>query len=99
MWPSRSKTTPTPPRAATRAGRPCCATCGLTSRRWRAASLQYLFMIAMLRGLLVEKHPNQAVVDTAGVGYDVAIPVSTYSHLPDAGSEVRLYVHTHVRED
>ncbi len=56
-------------------------------------------MIASLRGVLVEKHPNQAVVETGGVGYDVTIPVSTFSHLPDAGTEVRLRIHTHVRED
>jgi holliday junction DNA helicase RuvA len=56
-------------------------------------------MIAMLRGLLVEKHPNQAIVETGGVGYDVTIPVSTYTRLPEAGSEVRLRIHTHVRED
>lgn len=56
-------------------------------------------MIALLRGTLLEKHPNQAVVDVAGVGYDVTIPVSTYSSLPDAGAEVRLHVYTHVRED
>src|ERR1700685_3818944 len=56
-------------------------------------------MIAMLRGVLLEKHPNQAIVDVAGVGYDVTIPVSTYSHLPEAGTEVRLRIHTHVRED
>jgi Holliday junction DNA helicase RuvA len=56
-------------------------------------------MIALLRGTLVEKHPNQAVVEVAGVGYDVTIPISTYSKLPDAGSEVRLRIYTHVRED
>jgi Holliday junction DNA helicase RuvA len=56
-------------------------------------------MIAMLRGVLVEKHPNQAIVETHGVGYDVVIPVSTYTHLPDPGAEVRLRIHTHVRED
>lgn len=56
-------------------------------------------MIAQLRGVLVEKHPNQAVVETGGVGYDVTIPVSTFTHLPDAGAEVRLRIHTHVRED
>ena len=56
-------------------------------------------MIAVLRGVLLEKHPNQAIVDVGGVGYDVSIPVSTYSHLPEAGSEVRLRIHTHVRED
>jgi predicted XRE-type DNA-binding protein len=56
-------------------------------------------MIALLRGVLIEKHPNQAMVDVGGVGYDVTIPVSTYAHLPDAGAEVRLRIHTHVRED
>lgn len=56
-------------------------------------------MIALLRGVLLEKHPNQVVVETGGVGYDVTIPVSTYTHLPDAGAEVRLRIYTHVRED
>ena len=56
-------------------------------------------MIAHLRGVLLEKRPNQAVVEAGGVGYDVAIPVSTYTALPEAGAEVRLRIHTHVRED
>jgi Holliday junction DNA helicase RuvA len=56
-------------------------------------------MIALLRGTLLEKHPNQALVEVQGVGYDVTIPVSTFSSLPDAGAEVRLRIHTHVRED
>ena len=56
-------------------------------------------MIALLRGILLEKHPNQAIVEAGGVGYDVNIPVSTFTRLPDKGVEVRLYIHTHVRED
>ncbi|MEX2264060.1 MAG: Holliday junction branch migration protein RuvA [Bryobacteraceae bacterium] len=56
-------------------------------------------MIAHLRGILLEKHPNQAVVEAGGVGYDVTVPVSTYSRLPDVGCELRLRIHTHVRED
>src|SRR5580658_704685 len=56
-------------------------------------------MIAQVRGVLLEKHPNQAIVETGGVGYDVTIPVSTFTHLPDAGAEVRLRIYTHVRED
>jgi len=56
-------------------------------------------MIALLRGTLVEKNPNQAILETGGVGYDVTIPISTYSRLPDVGSEVRLRIYTHVRED
>jgi holliday junction DNA helicase RuvA len=56
-------------------------------------------MIAHLRGKLLAKHPNQAIVETGGVGYDVTISVPTFSDLPTAGSEVALHIHTHVRED
>ena len=56
-------------------------------------------MIAHLRGKLLEKHPNQVVVETAGVGYDVTISVPTFSELTSVGSEVALHIHTHVRED
>ncbi len=56
-------------------------------------------MIAHLRGRLLVKHPNQAVIETGGVGYDVTISVPTYADLPAAGSEVGLHIHTHVRED
>ncbi|MGD1090445.1 MAG: Holliday junction branch migration protein RuvA [Bryobacteraceae bacterium] len=56
-------------------------------------------MISHLRGTLLEKHPNQVVVDVHGVGYQVTIPVSAYSSLPETGGEVRLHVYTHVRED
>jgi Holliday junction DNA helicase RuvA len=56
-------------------------------------------MIAHLRGTLLEKHPNLLIVDVGGVGYEVLIPVSAYSSLPEPGAEVRLHVHTHVRED
>ncbi len=56
-------------------------------------------MIAHLRGRLLWKHPNQAVVEAGGVGYDVTISVPTFSDLPAAGSEVALHIYTHVRED
>ncbi len=56
-------------------------------------------MIAHLRGTLLSKHPNQAVVETHGVGYDVVISVPTFAEMPPAGSEVALHIHTHVRED
>jgi holliday junction DNA helicase RuvA len=56
-------------------------------------------MIAHLRGRLIAKHPNQAIVEAGGVGYDLAISVPTFSELPSAGEEVALHVHTHVRED
>ena len=56
-------------------------------------------MIAHLRGKLLVKHPNEAIVETGGVGYDVTISVPTYSELPGIGSDVALHIHTHVRED
>jgi Holliday junction DNA helicase RuvA len=56
-------------------------------------------MIAHLRGKLLTKHPNQVVVETCGVGYEVSISVPTFSELPANGSEVALHIHTHVRED
>jgi Holliday junction DNA helicase RuvA len=56
-------------------------------------------MIAHLRGRLIAKHPNQAIVEAAGVGYDVTITVPTFSELPAMGCDVALHIHTHVRED
>jgi holliday junction DNA helicase RuvA len=56
-------------------------------------------MIAHLHGKLLVKHPNQAIVETGGVGYDVVISVPTFSDLPTVGGEVSLHIHTHVRED
>jgi Holliday junction DNA helicase RuvA len=56
-------------------------------------------MIAHLRGKLLAKHPNQAIVEAGGVGYDVNISVPTFSSLPETGSEVALFIHMHVRED
>src|SRR5579862_3684031 len=56
-------------------------------------------MIAHLRGTLLEKHPNVVIVDVHGVGYEVTIPVSAFSSLPEKGQPVQLHIHTHVRED
>lgn len=56
-------------------------------------------MIAHLRGRLLSKSPNQAIVDCNGVGYDVSISVATFSELPAEGAEAALFIHTHVRED
>lgn len=56
-------------------------------------------MIAHLRGRLFSKQPHQIIVDAAGVGYDVAISVSTYTSLPAEGADVALHIHTQVGED
>ncbi len=56
-------------------------------------------MIARLTGRLVEKQATRLVLDVHGVGYDVQVPLSTFYRLPDAGGEVSLRIHTHVREE
>jgi Holliday junction DNA helicase RuvA len=56
-------------------------------------------MIAHLRGTLLSKQPHQAIVEAAGVGYDVSISVSTFTALPAENAEVSLHIHTQVRED
>ncbi len=56
-------------------------------------------MIGLLRGRLLEKRPNQVILDVAGVGYLVAVPLSTFAALGELHAEVTLLIHTHVRED
>lgn len=56
-------------------------------------------MIGMLRGRLIEKQPHRVLIDVGGVGYDVAVPLSTFYTTGDPGTEITLRVHTHVRED
>src|ERR1019366_7965297 len=56
-------------------------------------------MIAHLRGIVLTKSPNQVVVECAGVGYDVAISVATFSALPAVGAEAKLHIYTRVAED
>jgi holliday junction DNA helicase RuvA len=56
-------------------------------------------MIGRLVGRLVSKHPPQVVVDVAGVGYEVDVPMSTFFNLPATGETVTLHTHLAVRED
>jgi Holliday junction DNA helicase RuvA len=56
-------------------------------------------VIAHLRGRVFGKTPSTVVIECGGVGYDVSISVSTFTVLPEAGSEASLFIHTHVRED
>ena len=56
-------------------------------------------MIGLLRGRLLEKRPNQVILDVGGVGYLVAVPLSTFAALGELHAEVTLLIHTHVRED
>ncbi len=56
-------------------------------------------MIASLRGKLISKKPDSLIIDVAGVGYNVQVPLTLLSSLPEENREVFLYIHTHVRED
>ena len=56
-------------------------------------------MIGSLRGTLIEKRPNQVLLEGGGVGYVVQIPLSTFTSLAALHSESTLLIHTHVRED
>ncbi|MFZ0060751.1 MAG: Holliday junction branch migration protein RuvA [Pyrinomonadaceae bacterium] len=56
-------------------------------------------MIAHLSGTLLSKQATSVILDVAGVGYEVSIPLSTFYELEDPGSSVQLRIYTHVRED
>jgi len=56
-------------------------------------------MIAYLKGTLIHKTPGQVVIETGGVGYAAAIPISSYVKLAEAGGTVELFIHTHLTDD
>lgn len=56
-------------------------------------------MIAHLRGILLESSYTACVIEAGGVGYEAAIPLSTFEKLPHTGEEASLFIHTQVRED
>jgi Holliday junction DNA helicase RuvA len=56
-------------------------------------------MIAHLSGTLLSKQATSVILEVAGVGYEVSIPLSTFYELEDPGSSVQLRIYTHVRED
>ncbi len=56
-------------------------------------------MISSLRGKIISRKPDNVVIDVNGVGYQVNVPLSILSNLPEEGNDVFLHVYTHVRED
>ncbi|MCJ7611498.1 MAG: Holliday junction branch migration protein RuvA, partial [Candidatus Aminicenantes bacterium] len=55
-------------------------------------------MIAYLKGTLIHKSPNSVTIDTGGVGYAAAIPLSTYAKIAEVGDEVELLIYTHLTD-
>ncbi len=56
-------------------------------------------MIGRLSGIVLEARPERVVLDVGGVGYELSVPLGTFTALPPAGERATLHVHTHVRED
>ena len=56
-------------------------------------------MIGRIAGVILEKHPPQILVEAAGVGYEIEVPMSTFYNLPASGERVALLTHLVVRED
>lgn len=49
-------------------------------------------MIGALRGRLLEKEPTRVVVDCAGIGFELRVPLSTSARLPGPGEETQVLV-------
>jgi len=56
-------------------------------------------MIAYLHGILQTKNTEQIIIDIHGIGYQVCVPLSTFYKLPETGAEVKLLIHTSIREE
>ena len=56
-------------------------------------------MIAKISGTLEHKVPGEVIVDVAGVGYQIFIPLNVFYRLPEVGGTISLHIHTHLRED
>lgn len=56
-------------------------------------------MIAFLEGRLLSKSPEGIIILAQGIGYQVAVPLSSFYDLPSVEQAVRLYIYTHVRQD
>ena len=56
-------------------------------------------MIGLLRGVILEKQAPDLLIDVAGVGYEVQLPLTSFYKLPEVGKEAVIYTHFVVRED
>lgn len=56
-------------------------------------------MITFLEGILVEKSPARLIINVAGIGYEVFIPLSSYDRLPATNQNCLVLVYDYIRED
>jgi Holliday junction DNA helicase RuvA len=56
-------------------------------------------MIGFLRGIIVQRKPPSLLLEVAGVGYEIEVPMSTFYQLPEVGQTVTLHTHLAIRED
>jgi holliday junction DNA helicase RuvA len=49
-------------------------------------------MIGSLRGTLLDKKPGQILLEVQGVGYEIAVSVSSYERLPEDSQEAQVFV-------
>lgn len=56
-------------------------------------------MIYFVKGILDTVNENQIVVENQGIGFEIMVPLSVVSNLPQTGNEVKIYTYTYVRED
>ena len=56
-------------------------------------------MITHLSGTIVESSPTQVIVDVQGVGYELLIPSSSFSSLPQPGKSTKIFTHLAIRDD
>ncbi len=58
-----------------------------------------LVVIGRLRGTLVEKNSPEILIECAGVGYEVTMPMTSIYALPELEQQATIYTHFVVRED
>ncbi len=56
-------------------------------------------MIHFVKGILDTVSENMVVVENGGIGFEIMVPLSVVSSLPQTGNEVKIYTYTYVRED
>src|ERR1041385_5426363 len=97
VWCSPSAGAPRPPAVGATTSIPSSGADTRTGNSSGASEIQNV--IAQISGTVAQKIPGEVIVDVAGLGYEVLIPLSVFYQLPEIGAPLRLQIHTHVRED